>query len=126
MGREHHIRHGRSAVAIGIAGRCPRCGEGPLFRGFLTLASRCTACDLDYAFADSADGPAVFVMLFAGFLVAGVALYVEFAYAPVWWVHALVQGPLILGVCLPMLRVFKGVLISLQYANKAEEGRRER
>lgn len=112
-----------SPIVLGLKGRCPRCGQGKLFNGLLTLAPRCNVCELDYAFADSADGPAVFVMLLAGAIVAGVALFMEFSYEPVWWVHALVQIPLVLIVCLMMLRPFKGVLVTLQYANRAAESR---
>src|SRR5437899_7500801 len=69
-------------LAAGLMGRCPRCGEGRLFRGFLALRSRCEQCGLDFSFADSADGPAFFVMFFAGFIVAGSALVVEVLYSP--------------------------------------------
>ena len=104
-------------------GRCPRCGEGRLFRGFLALRSRCERCDLDFSFADSADGPAFFVMFFAGFVVAGSALVVEVLYAPPYWVHALLWGPLILLTTLVPLRPLKGLLIALQYHHKAAESR---
>lgn len=120
------LRVVRSPIRTGLAGRCPRCGKGPLFSGFLTLAPRCTACGLDYSFADPADGPAVFVMFLAGFIVVGAGLWLEFTHAPAWWVHVLVQVPLLLAVTLGPLRLFKGVLIALQYANKAEEGRVDR
>lgn len=115
-----------SPFRTGLAGRCPRCGKGPLFSGFLTLAPRCSACGLDYGFADPADGPAVFVMFLAGFIVVGAGLWLEFTYEPAWWVHVLVQLPLLLIVTLGPLRPFKGVLVALQYTNKAEEGRVER
>ena len=59
--------------------------QGPLFQGFLTLRPRCEACGLDFAFADAGDGPAVFVILFAGFVVVGLALIVEFLYQPPFW-----------------------------------------
>ena len=59
---------------------------------------RCEACGLDYGFADAGDGPAVFVILLAGFVVVGCALVVEFKYEPPFWVHALLWGPLILAV----------------------------
>jgi uncharacterized protein (DUF983 family) len=113
-------------IATGLRGRCPRCGEGRLFAGFLTLKPRCEACGLDFAFADSADGPAVFVILFAGFLIAGAALLVEVAWTPPIWVHMALWGPLVLLVCLTLLRPLKGLLIALQYANRAEQGRIER
>jgi uncharacterized protein (DUF983 family) len=110
-------------VGRGISGRCPRCGKGELFRGFLTLAPRCEHCGLDYSFADSGDGPAVFVILIAGFIVVGAALVVEIVYEPPYWVHALLWVPLILLTTLWPLRALKGLLIALQYHHKAAEGR---
>ena len=110
-------------ISTGLAGRCPRCGQGKLFKGFLTLAPRCETCGLDYAFADSGDGPAVFVMLIAGFIVLGAALVVDVKYEPPIWVHLLISLPLAVIVCLGILRPLKGLLISLQYSNKAEQGR---
>ena len=96
-----------------------------MFQGFLTLRPRCEACGLDYGFADAGDGPAVFVTLFAGFAVLGLALWVEIAYQPPIWVHMVIFLPLTLIVCLGLLRPFKGLLIALQYRNKAELGRLE-
>lgn len=112
-----------SPFSTGLAGRCPRCGEGKLFDGFLKLKPRCAACGLDYAFADSADGPAVFIMLIAGFFVLGLALYVEIAYTPPIWLHLLLWLPLALVTSLGLLRPMKGLAVALQYVNKAEEGR---
>jgi uncharacterized protein (DUF983 family) len=114
------------AILRGLAGRCPRCGEGRLFAGFLQVRPACESCGLDLGFADAGDGPAVFVILIAGFIVAGAALVVEFAYAPPLWVHALLWGPLAVGLCLGALRLAKGLLISLQYHFKAAEGRLQR
>jgi uncharacterized protein (DUF983 family) len=113
----------RVPVLRGLAGHCPRCGKGKLFSGFLTLKPRCEVCGLDLSFADSADGPAFFVMFFSGFVVAGSALAVEIFYAPPFWVHALLWIPLILLTTLLPLRPIKGLLIALQYHHKAEEGR---
>jgi uncharacterized protein (DUF983 family) len=115
-----------SPLVAGAACRCPRCGKGRLFQGFLTLRPRCEACGLDFNFADAGDGPAVFVILFAGLVVVGLALVVEFLYAPPFWLHALLWGPLILLVTLGPLRPFKGVLIALQYHHDAAEGRLDR
>jgi uncharacterized protein (DUF983 family) len=108
----------------GLLGKCPRCGKGKMFRGLLALAPSCNVCGLDYAFADSGDGPAIFVMTIAGFIIVGFALYVEVVYSPSYWVHALIFLPLSVLVCVGLLRPTKGLLISLQYFNKAEEGRR--
>ena len=120
---EHHTRSIAATIASGALGRCPACGRGKLFSGYLTLAPRCEVCGLDYDFADSGDGPAVFVILVAGFIIVGGALFVEMAYAPPYWVHALLWGTLAILLPLLLLRTFKGILIDLQYKHKAQEGR---
>ncbi|MGA7323245.1 MAG: DUF983 domain-containing protein [Rhodomicrobium sp.] len=106
----------------GLLCKCPRCGKGPLYRGFLALRDRCPVCGLDYGFADSGDGPAVFIMLFVGFVVTGGALIVEALYKPPYWVHAALWLPLAIALPLLILRPLKATLISLQYTNKAAEG----
>lgn len=112
-----------SPFYAGLMGRCPRCGEGRLFNGFLTVAERCEHCGLDFAFANSGDGPAVFIILIAGFIVTGAALAVEILYKPPLWVHAALWLPLGLGLPLLMLRPFKATLVALQYRFRAQEGR---
>ena len=116
----------QNPISIGLGGRCPRCGQGRIFSGFLKVAPSCGACGLDLSFADSADGPAVFVILIVGFIVAGAALLTEVAYSPPIWVHFVVWLPLVLVLCLGMLRPLKGVLIALQHHHRAEEGRLHR
>src|SRR3977135_1343917 len=103
-----------SPVSAGPAGRCPRCGDGRMFAGFISVAPRCEACGLDYSFADSGDGPAVFVALIGGFIVLGAALWTEISFQPPMWVHMVVFLPLTLIVCLGLLRPLKAVLIALQ------------
>ena len=114
------------SIMTGFAGRCPRCREGHLFSGFLNVGKSCERCGLDYAFADAGDGPAIFVILIAGFIVVGAALIVEVVYQPPFWLHAVLWGPLILAVTLLPLRLLKGLLIVLQYHHSASEGRFER
>jgi uncharacterized protein (DUF983 family) len=113
----------QNPISTGLSGRCPRCGQGRLFDGFLALAPRCRACGLDFAFADSADGPAVFVILIIGFVIAGGALLVEVAFGPPVWVHAILWTPLVLILCIGALRPLKGLMVALQYHHKAAEGR---
>jgi uncharacterized protein (DUF983 family) len=109
----------------GAAGRCPNCGEGHLFEGFLKVSPRCEACGFDLAAADSGDGPAVFVILIGGGVVVFAALIVEVVYQPPYWVHAALWLPSILLVTLVPLRLLKGLLIALQFHHKAAEGRLE-
>lgn len=112
-----------SPASTGLRGLCPRCGRGRLFAGFLALKPRCEVCGLDFAFADSGDGPAFFVMSIVGFVVVALAMYVEFAYEPPLWVHAALWLPVVLGLSLALVRPAKGLLIALQYRHRAEEGR---
>lgn len=114
------------AVRIGLRCRCPRCGRGALFKGFVDTAPRCADCDLDFAFADAGDGPAVFVIMIVGFLVVGAALWVEVRAEPPFWLLAVIFGPLTIGLCLGILRPLKSLLISLQFHYRAREGRIDR
>lgn len=110
-------------VQTGIRGRCPRCGQGKLFDGFLTLKPKCSACGLDYSFADPADGPAFFVICFTCVPAVAAASWIEIAFNPPFWVHLVTSLPLVLLASILPLRPLKGWLINSQYFYKAEEGK---
>ncbi|WP_339832089.1 DUF983 domain-containing protein [uncultured Parvibaculum sp.] len=114
-----------SSVTVALRACCPRCGKGRLYDGFLTLAPGCSVCGLDYAFADSGDGPAVFIMMIAGFIIVGLVLWVEFTWSPPYWVHAALWLPLTILLPLGLLRPLKGWLVAQQFRHKAREGRLE-
>src|SRR5437868_11082348 len=107
----------------GIACRCPRCGKGKLYAGFLDLRPNCEACGLDYAFIDAGDGPAIFIIMLAGAIVVTAALIVEVKYQPPFWLHAALWLPLIVATTLLPLRSMKSLLIALQFHHKAAPGR---
>lgn len=110
-------------LKVALAARCPRCGEGALFRGLLALRERCDKCGLNYKFIDTGDGPAVFAIFILGFVCVGGALFAEFKLGVPWWMHVLVWGILTPLIAVFLLRFLKAGLIALQFKNKAEEGR---
>jgi uncharacterized protein (DUF983 family) len=112
-------------LKYGLKCRCPKCGKGRLFNGFLTLAPRCESCGLDFSFADTADGPAFFVMMTMAIPATAFGVWVEMAYEPGLWAHLLTTLPVLLLSCVPTIRVFKGMLVASQYFYKAEESRFE-
>jgi uncharacterized protein (DUF983 family) len=95
--------------------RCPRCGEGKLYAGLIEVRPACPVCDLDLSAQNAGDGPAVFVILFLGFIVVALAALVEILFSPPIWVHLLLWTPFILGGALGLLRPFKAGLIALEY-----------
>lgn len=113
------------SISRGLSCKCPRCGRGKLFSGFLGLRPRCDVCGLDYAFIDTGDGPAIFIIMLAGAIVVGCALVVEVKYQPPFWLHAVLWLPLILATTLLPLRSMKSLLIALQFHHKAAPGRVE-
>ena len=94
-----------------------------MFAGYLRFRPACEVCGQDFSAFDSADGPAFFVMSIVGFVVVGLALWMEFSFEPPVWVHAVVALPLAVGLSLALVRPAKGVLAALQFRNKAEQGR---
>ena len=112
-----------SPVTTGLAGKCPRCGRGRFFSGYLTVAKSCSSCGLDFSFADAGDGAAWFVMLFACIFGVGSILGIEAAYAPPWWVHTLIAIPVLIVIPALLLRPVKGLLLAQQWLTGAREGR---
>ena len=107
-----------SPFGTGFACRCPRCGRGRLFSGFLTLEPRCDVCGLDYAAADSGDGPAFFAMWTIAIVIVGLAALVEFTVAPPLLLHMVLWTPAILGGAALLLRPYKATLIALQFKHR--------
>lgn len=108
-------------LLTGLGCSCPRCGRGRLFRSFLTVAERCSVCDLDLQAADSGDGPAVFLIFLLGGLIVPIMLLLDAWLSPPLWVHAGVGGLLILGGALALLRPFKATILALHYRHKVSD-----
>ena len=65
----------------------------------------------------------VFLTLGLGALITMLALWVEFTFSPPFWVHPLLWIPLTLALVVVLLRFGKGLLLALEYRNRASEGR---
>lgn len=104
-----------SSLRQALLCRCPRCGDGPVFTGVLTVVRICWACGLDLSAYDTGDGPAALVIMVLGTIVVGLALWVELRYEPPFWVHALLWTPLIIAGSIALLRVMKAWLVGQHY-----------
>lgn len=111
-----------SPLQTGMKGKCPRCGRGKLFNGYLSVAKSCNSCGLDYSFADAGDGATWFVMLFACVVGVGSMLGIELAYQPPWWLHVLIAIPVLVVIPTLMLRPVKGLLLAQQWRTGAGQG----
>lgn len=112
-----------SSLEAGLGGRCPRCSARTLFQGAVSFAPACRACGLDFAAFNVGDGPAAFLIFIVGGLITGLAIWLELAVEPPFWVHLLIWPALTLLVVIGLLRIGKGMLIALEYRNAAREGR---
>lgn len=110
-----------SLLAASLHGRCPRCGEGRLFKGLLQVADRCPVCGLDLRAHDAGDGPAVFAILILGAIVVGLAFWVEFTFSPPLWVHAVLWPVVTIPGAILIMRPMKAALIFQQYRHRRRE-----
>ena len=109
-----------------LFGLCPRCGAKTLFAGMLRFAARCRSCGLNYTRFNVGDGPAALVTLAVGTITVGLAIWVQLAFEPPWWVHVLLWAPLTTALVIGGLRLAKGFLLASEYRNAAgEAGRRD-
>ena len=110
-----------SPVVAGLRCRCPRCGQGRVFKGYLTVVDECDQCHLHLADSDSGDGPAVFLIFIVGFLAVGLAIWIEVTWTPAVWVTALAACGFAIIVSLVLLRPAKAYVMALQYRHRRDE-----
>lgn len=106
-----------------LFGLCPRCGARTLFSGVARFAQRCCACGLDFEQFNVGDGPAAFLTLIVGGIVAVLAIWLQLSVEPPFWVHALLWVPLSTVLVIGGLRVTKAWLLGAEYRRQAGEGR---
>jgi uncharacterized protein (DUF983 family) len=112
----------QSPLAAALKGSCPRCGQGQLFKGWISFAPQCAACGLDFDSFNVGDGPAAFLILIVGAILTALAVVVDLSASPPWWVH-LVWIPVGLFLTLGGLRTAKAALLAQEYVHRAREGR---
>ena len=105
-----------TALKRGFRGRCPRCGQGKLFRAYLKVANDCSACGLDFTPHRADDLPAYLVIVTVGHLVVPTALWIETDYSPPVWLQLSIYLPLTLILSLLLLQPVKGAVVGLQWA----------
>jgi uncharacterized protein (DUF983 family) len=110
-----------SVLQAALRCRCPRCGEGRLFRNLLEVRARCERCDLDLAASDSGDGAAALVILVLGAIIVGLAFWTEFRFEPPLWAHAILWPAITVPLAIVMIRPTKAALIAMQDRNRATE-----
>jgi uncharacterized protein (DUF983 family) len=110
-----------SPFSAGLRCRCPRCGQGRLFQGLLTVRSKCEICDLDLSPHEHGDGPAVFVILLLGALVVPLAFWFETAFQPPMWGHLVLWTPTVLVASILMLRPMKATMVAMHFKNLRHE-----
>jgi uncharacterized protein (DUF983 family) len=118
------LPEGRPGIAkAALLGLCPKCGAKSLFVNPVHFAPSCNACGLDYSSFNVGDGPAALLTLVIGALIIGMAIMLDIAARPPFWVHVIIWVPLTILMVILSLRVAKGALLVSEYRNRAGEGR---
>ena len=113
---------GPTLAGASLKGLCPRCGARTLFAGPVNFAKQCRACGLDYQSYNIGDGPAAFLILIVGAVIAGSAIVIDQSFSPPWWVH-IIWLPVGILLTLGGLRIGKAALLFQEYTHQAREGR---
>ncbi len=101
--------------------RCPRCGEGRLFDGLLSIRPACTVCGLDFTGADTGDAFAVPILIVLGAIIVGAAFWLDTRFAPPLWVHAVIWPPVTAVLVVVMTRYIKSFFTVQQYHTRRDE-----
>ena len=112
------------ALSQALRGCCPRCGGASVFAGWIRFRDRCPACGLPIGEFNVGDGPAAFLTLGIGTLVTVLAVTLELAAGPPWWLHLLLWPPITAAAVAWSLRIAKAWLLGVEVRREAREGRR--
>jgi uncharacterized protein (DUF983 family) len=110
-----------SVLRAALTCRCPRCGEGALFRGLLTIRDECPVCHLDLRNVDTGDGGAFGVMFLLCIVIVALAFWVEFTFSPPLWVHIVLWPVVTVPLAIVLMRPTKAALVALQFRYRARE-----
>jgi uncharacterized protein (DUF983 family) len=110
-----------SVLEAALRCRCPRCGQGRLFRNLLEVRPACAHCGLDLAQSDAGDGATALVILVLGAIIVALAFWTEFRFAPPLWLHAILWPVITVPLAVAMIRPTKAALIAMQYRHRASE-----
>ncbi|MGH8431398.1 MAG: DUF983 domain-containing protein [Solimonas sp.] len=112
-----HAGNDKAGIALvrGLRSRCPACGEGRLFRAFVKVAESCDKCGEPFHHHRADDFPAYLTIVLVGHLIVPLAMYVEIAFAPSYWLHAAIWLPTVLGLSLGLLQPLKGMIVAMQW-----------
>lgn len=100
------------ALGRGAMGRCPRCGQGHVFDGYLKLAPACEACGLAFGHLRADDAPPYFTIFLVGHLLVPGIFWVERAYMPPMWLHMALWLPFFTLASMAILRPVKGAVVA--------------
>lgn len=112
------MTQGATLVRGALLGRCPRCGQGPLFHKLLEIRPACDVCGLDLRDHDAGDGPAVAGIFVIGALTVGLAIWVDMRFTPPLWVHAVLWPAFVLPLSVIVMRVAKAALVALHWRHR--------
>ena len=105
-----------TSMKRGFRGRCPRCGQGKLFRAFLKVDNNCPVCGLDFTPHRADDLPAYLVIVIVGHIVVPMVLVIETNFSPPVWLQLSIYLPVTLVASLSLLQPVKGAVVGLQWA----------
>jgi uncharacterized protein (DUF983 family) len=118
---------GQSGLAkAALFGLCPQCDARALFDGPTNFSAQCRRCGLGYTKFNVGDGPAALLTMAIGALIIVLALIVDTAFRPPFWVHAVIWVPVTAGLVVILLRFTKAALLILEYRNQAGEGKMDK
>ncbi|MFL5254010.1 MAG: DUF983 domain-containing protein [Rhodopila sp.] len=110
-----------SILEAALRCRCPRCGQGKLFTGLLTLRPACPVCGLNFSQSDTGDAGAVGVIMVLGAIVVGLAFWVDFTFMPPLWVHAILWPLVTIPLAILIIRPVKAALVAAQFRTRSSE-----
>lgn len=108
----------KPAIWSGLRRKCPNCGQGHLFSGYLKVADSCPTCREELHHHRADDGPAYLTILVVGHIMAPMLhiIFVNFRPEPLVLATGFTIGCVALSLYL--LPRLKGLVVAIQWAKR--------
>jgi uncharacterized protein (DUF983 family) len=110
-------------VRAALFGLCPRCSANTMFASVTQFSGKCANCHLDYQQFNVGDGPAALMIIPIGAVIITLAILLDVAVRPPFWLHVIIWVPVTIAMVVGFLRFAKAAMLTLEYRNRAGEGR---
>jgi uncharacterized protein (DUF983 family) len=107
------------AMKRGFLGRCPSCGQTPLFQSYLNQVQSCSKCGAEFGRIRADDAAPWLTIIVVGHLFLPLIFFINLESVMPFWLGVFSWAALFSGLSLALLPRAKGMFIAMLWVTRA-------